>query len=156
MPGVNVHPRARPEQPAECEQCAGAAADGRGDRRTGYAELRKWTESKDQTRTERDVDGVRQPEYAHGDRRVARSAEDRVDQKQQEHRCIAAEHHSCVARADRNDLGRRAHGRQQRRRERRTDNAEAERQDETENDRLRGGTRDAVVITLPGSSGDHC
>ena len=86
MPRVNVDARAGLEQSAEREQRAGSAADRRRDRRAGDAQLRERSEPKDQTRSEHDVDRVRQPEHAHRDRRVARAAEDRVDQEQHDDR----------------------------------------------------------------------
>ena len=63
---------------------ADAAAGGRCDRGAGNAEARERTESENEARIEADVDSVRNPQHAHGDRRVTRAAKHGVDQKEHE------------------------------------------------------------------------
>ena len=67
----------------------------------GDAQLGKWTQPEDEAGVEHDVDRVREPQRTHRDRGVAGTAEDRVDQKQKQHRAAPAQHHARVASADR-------------------------------------------------------
>src|SRR5690606_38702313 len=69
------------------------AADRRTDRRTRYAEFRKETDTENKARPENDVQNIREPKHAHCDRRIARTAKDRVQQEKRKHDDVAAEHY---------------------------------------------------------------
>ena len=128
MPRVDVDARARLEQPAEREQRAGAAPDVVATAAPVTPSFGNGPEAEDQQRPEHDVDRVREPQHAHRDRRVARAAEDRVDQEQHHDRDVAAEHDARVRACPiAMHVGRRAHHAEQPRREQRAEHAEHER-----------------------------
>jgi hypothetical protein len=66
------------------------------DGRAGDAELGERPDAEHEARPEHDVDGVGEPEHAHRDRRVARAAEQRVDDEQHDDHRLAAEHDARV------------------------------------------------------------
>ena len=103
-------PRARAH---ELVHDADGPPHGRADGRARDAHLRERPEPEDQARVEHDVDGVGEPQRAHGHGRVARPAEDRVDQEEEQDRRVAAEHPGGVRPARLDDRRRRAHERQQ-------------------------------------------
>ena len=106
-----------PRQHVELHQHAHAASRRRRHRRAGDAEAWKWAEAENQARIEDDVDGIRDPEHAHGYRRIAGATKDCVDEKQGEDDAVEAENDARVQRVG-EDARRRAHHPQQRLRER--------------------------------------
>src|SRR5947208_1436900 len=59
--------------------------------RAGDGQPGAWSQTEDEARIETDVDRVGDPEDTHRDRRVARAAEHRVDQKQHHDDAVEAE-----------------------------------------------------------------
>src|SRR6185503_14995859 len=88
-----------PKELDEREDCPRASADRRRDRRADDAELRKRSESEDQTGTEENVDPVRKPQRSHRDRSVTGATKDRVDHKEHHDADVAGEHHTRERRA---------------------------------------------------------
>ena len=78
-------------QEEQLHQHTDAAPRRRRHRRAGDAQPGEWPETEDEARIETDVDCVGDPEDAHRDRRVARAAEHRVDQKQHHDDAVEAE-----------------------------------------------------------------
>jgi hypothetical protein len=128
---------------------SGAASDVRGHRGAGNAQRRKGPEAEDETRPEGDVQQVAQPQHAHGDRRIAGSTKDRVQQKQQHDGGVAAEHGSGEAATGLNDFRRPSHQSEQRRRVRRADQGNDGCHDRAEHDGLAGHTSGARGIAFP-------
>ncbi len=102
-----------PPQSIELVQDAGAAADRRPDRRARHAQPRERPDAEHQQRTQDDVDQVRDREHAHRDGRIAGTAEDGVDEEDQQDDDVAAEHDAGVVLAHRDDVRRSAHHPQQ-------------------------------------------
>ena len=82
-------------------------------------------------------------------RRVARTAQDRVQQEQQQDRDRAAEHQRRVARASGDHVGLRAHDVQDRGRERHADRRDERRGAERDPDRLTGDLGGALAVRAP-------
>ena len=76
---------------------AGAAAQRGGDRGPFDAHGRDRPQAEDEDRIEHDVQRVRHPQHTHRRRCIARAAEDRVDDEQQQDDHVAAEHPLHVA-----------------------------------------------------------
>src|SRR5262245_31711168 len=85
-------PAALPYEPAKRVNRTGPATDVRRYGRSGNAELWKRTETEDEAGAKYNVERVRQPQHAHGDRSVARTAKDRIDHKQHHDRRVARQH----------------------------------------------------------------
>src|SRR3569832_515879 len=94
MMALNEETTAFTNQLTDREERASASADRRRDRGADNAELRKGTDSEDQTRTEQDVDPVREPQRAHRDRGVACATKDRVDHDVHHDADVTGEHHT--------------------------------------------------------------
>ena len=97
------------DQPAECIERSGAAANVCGDGRTHDAELRKWTKTEYEAWTEHDVNGICQKLNTRRDRGITRAAKDGVDHKQHHDRDVAREHDCGKSPALRHHLRRSAH-----------------------------------------------
>src|SRR5271163_2962260 len=93
MAGENTQALGAFAKPVELIKNADAAPGKGGERRARHSELRKWPKAKDQARVQNQIEDVRDPEQAHGDRGIARSSEDRIVQK---------EHHDNAGAAKRN------------------------------------------------------
>ncbi len=91
------------EQPVELVEHANAAAGECGQRRASDPEMRKRPDAEDQARIEDEIDDVRHPQQAHGDGRIARSAEDGVVEEQHDDGAAATQRNTRVAGAFRND-----------------------------------------------------
>ncbi len=130
---------AAPKEDPELDGDADAPADGRGDRRAGDAEFRKWSETEDQTGVENDVADVGDPQHPHGDGGVSGAAEDRVEQEDQHDGRRSAEEDLCVAVTRSDQFRAAAHQRSRSLANRTPGRATTQGQQQTENDRLRGG-----------------
>ncbi len=155
MPACDVDAPAGPQQEREGVERTRAAPDGGGDRRTRHAEFGERPEAEDETGAEKDVDGVGEPEHAHGNRRVARAAEDGVDEKQHDDRGVAAEHHARVVGSLLYHTGRGSHQREQLRGERDAEDGQHYRHADADDERLRGGARSALRVVLARAARDH-
>ena len=113
-----------PNQSSEGEDDAGSSADGGGDGRAGDAKAWERTEPENETRSEENVDGVREPEHAHRDGRVASASKHGVYDEQHQHGAAAAEHDARVAGSYGEDACVRAHDLEQVRRGEAAANAE--------------------------------
>ncbi len=87
---------------------------------------------------------VREPQDAHRDRRVARAAEDRVDEEEEDDHDVPAEHHGHEPRARRDDVRPGAHEREETRREDGAEDADGNGDEDAERDRLHGRPRPPV------------
>ena len=83
--------RLRPDPRPTGIQHAHAPANGGAYGRAQDAQLGKRPEPEDQARIQTDVDGIGDPQRPHRRGGIARAAEDRVDQEQQEDRYAARE-----------------------------------------------------------------
>ena len=74
-----------------------------------HAHLRKRSPAENEERTQHDVQCIRQPQRAHREHCIAGTAKDGVDEEDEEHRRVAAEHDAREVRAERHDRLARAH-----------------------------------------------
>src|SRR5688572_27771730 len=143
------------EEPVESERRAGSPTYSSGHGGAGDAEFREGADAEDEKRPEDDVDAVREPEYAHRDRRIAGPAKDAVDEKEHDHARVSTDHHAGEVRAGRDDLVIRAEQPQQVWREHDSDDPQRDRHERAERQRLNRGTRRPLGISLPDAAGDR-
>src|SRR2546422_729836 len=79
-------------QATDCVDRSGAPPNVRRHRGAGDAKFRERPKAKNETRPEHDVERVCQPQHAHGNRSITRSAKDRIDHEQHDNGNVAAEH----------------------------------------------------------------
>lgn len=89
-----------------CGKCnTDTAADRRADRGSCHTKFGKEADAENEARRKDDVQAVREYQYAHCHRRIARSAKDRVEQKDEHYYGIAAKHDLHEPRTFSHDLG---------------------------------------------------
>jgi len=138
----------------ELVEHADAAADVGGDSGTGDAHLGERAPAEDEARIEDEVEGVRQDERAHGKRGVAGSAENGVDDEDEEDGGVAAEHDAGVGGAlgDNGVVG--SHEAQDVTGKPAADEADAGGEGDAEDEDLSGGLRGEGGIFFTDAAGD--
>ena len=142
-------------QPVELVQHTDASPAEGSQSRARHSQPWERTPPKNQAGIENQIDDVRHPEQAHGNRRVSRATEDCVVQKQQQHGAASAQADSRVTAADRNDLRSRAHKPQELRRINQARHSDRHRNDESENDGLDRSYGCTFRILLPDAARHH-
>ena len=99
----HAHPALMTGEMPELIEHPDAATDVRRHGGAGHPHLGKRPPAENETRPERDIEGVCQPERAHGEHSVTGAAENRIDQKNQKHRRVTTEHHPGEVGAHDND-----------------------------------------------------
>jgi hypothetical protein len=148
VPALDVDASVPSEQQPELHQHRKRTARRRRHRGANHAELWEGPKPEDEQRIERQVDGVRQPQHAHGNRGIARAAKDRVLQEEQHDAGISAEHHHREPRVvtEQRRLG--AHKREQPARVEPAGESDDRRDDDAEREHLHGRHGGAVAILL--------
>ncbi len=92
----NLNPAPAPPEDVNLEQNPDAAPGRRGDGRSGHTQAWKWAQSQDEAGIETEIDEVRELQDTHGNRSIARAAEDGVDQEQHQDDSRPAQHDPAV------------------------------------------------------------
>ena len=113
------------------------------------------SQSENEDRIEDQIDDVRDPEQAHGDGRIACSAEDRVVEEEHDDRAATAERDARVAGASGDDGGRSSHQAEEVRGFDAGRNSERRGNEEPEHDGLNGGDGGVFRIFLADAARHH-
>ncbi len=143
------------EEPVELIDHTAASADCGGDRRSRDSEFRKRAESEDQTRIQNQIDDVADPQGSHGDGGIARTAKDRVDQKEQHDDHIGAEDHAHVTPPGQLNRRRGVHHPEEPAVAKNADKRNGNRNNDPKNNRLDGGSGRAFMILFTYPAGDQ-